>query len=171
MNTKENILNRRSIRKFKNEAVDQSLIDQIIEAGLYAPSDRGSQSSIIIQIKDEKVKEELKKLNASIMSADIDPFYGAPVILIVLSKKDWPPRVYDGSCTMENMMLMANDLGLGSVWIHRAKEEFETDWGKNLLKSLGINEEYEGIGHLAIGYPAISNPNPAPRKENRVYCI
>ena len=171
MNTKENILNRRSIRKFKNEAVDQSLIDQIIEAGLYAPSARGSQSSIIIQIKDEKVKEELKKLNASIMSADIDPFYGAPVILIVLSKKDWPPRVYDGSCTMENMMLMANDLGLGSVWIHRAKEEFETDWGKNLLKSLGINEEYEGIGHLAIGYSAISNPNPAPRKENRVYCI
>ena len=72
---------------------------------------------------------------------------------------------------MENMMLMANDLGLGSVWIHRAKEEFETDWGKNLLKSLGINEEYEGIGHLAIGYPAISNLSPAPRKENRVYCI
>lgn len=105
------------------------------------------------------------------MSADIDPFYGAPVILIVLSKKDLPPSVYDGSCTMENMMLMANDLGLGSVWIHRAKEEFETDWGKNLLKSLGINEEYEGIGHLAIGYPAISNLSPAPRKENRVYCI
>ena len=127
--------------KFKNEAVDQSLIDQIIEAGLYAPNARGSQSSIIIQIKDEKVKEELKKLNASIMSADIDPFYGAPVILIVLSKKDWPPRVYDGSCTMENMMLMANDLGLGSVWIHRAKEEIVTEWGKSRHMALGNDEE------------------------------
>ena len=162
---------RRSIRKYKSEQIKDTELEQILEAGLYAASGRGQQATKLVVVQDKDTIARLSKMNAAVMGADTDPFYGAPVILIVLSKRDWPCKVYDGSCSMENMMLMANDLGLGSVWIHRAKEEFETDWGKNLLKSLGINEEYEGIGHLAIGYPAISNPNPAPRKENRVYCI
>ena len=102
------------------------------------------------------------------MGSNTDPFYGAPVILIVLGKKDWPTHVYDGSLVMGNLMLAAHDLGIGSCWIHRAKEEFESDWGRELLKSLGIEDEYEGIGHCALGYVDGDYPDVIPRKENRV---
>ena len=92
-------------------------------------------------------------------------------MLIVLARKDWPNRVYDGSVVMENLMLAAHALGLGSCWIHRAREEFETPWGKELLKSLGIEEEYEGVGHCALGYAGEEPPKAAPRKEGRVFYI
>ena len=92
-------------------------------------------------------------------------------MLIVLAKKDWPTGIYDGSLVMGNLMLAAHDLGIGSCWIHRAKEEFETEWGKELLKSLGIKEEYVGIGHCALGYVEGDEPKAAPRKENRVYYV
>ena len=105
------------------------------------------------------------------MGSNTDPFYGAPVILIVLGKKDWPTHVYDGSLVMGNLMLAAHDLGIGSCWIHRAKEEFESDWGKELLKSLGIEDEYEGIGHCALGYVDGDYPDVIPRKENRIFYI
>ena len=94
-----------------------------------------------------------------------------PEWLIVLGKKDWPTHVYDGSLVMGNLMLAAHDLGIGSCWIHRAKEEFESDWGKKLLKSLGIEDEYEGIGHCALGYADGDYPDVIPRKENRVFYI
>lgn len=113
----------------------------------------------------------IAKRNADIMGSNTDPFYGAPVILIVLGKKDWPTHVYDGSLVMGNLMLAAHDLGIGSCWIHRAKEEFESDWGKKLLKSLGIEDEYEGIGHCALGYVDGDYPDVIPRKENRVFYI
>ena len=172
METFDCIKTRRSIRKFKDKEVSQKLIDQIIEAGLYAPSARGLQSTIIIQIKDEEIKSNLIKLNAKITGREEhNPFYDAPVILIVLGNKACPNYLYDGPCALENMMLEAHNLGLGSVWIHRAKEEFEDDFGKDLLKRLKIEGEYEGIGHVAIGYPDMENPLPALRKENRVYKI
>ena len=98
-----------------------------------------------------------------------DPFYGAPAMVIVLAKKDWPNRVYDGSLVMGNLMLAAHELGLSSCWIHRAKEEFETEWGKQLLQSLGIVGDYEGIGHCALGYAAGEIPEAAPRKEGRIF--
>lgn len=98
-----------------------------------------------------------------------DPFYGAPVVLIVLAEKDWINCVYDGSLVMGNLMLAAHSLGVGSCWIHRAKEEFESAEGKDILRSLGINGEYEGIGHCVIGYPAEPLPEAAPRKENHVF--
>ena len=172
METFDCIKTRRSIRKFKAIEVNQDLIDQIIEAGLYAPSARGLQSTIIIQVKDPEVKKELIKLNAKIAgNENMKPFYNAPEILIVLGNKACSNYIYDGPCALENMMLQAHNLGLGSVWIHRAKEEFETDFGKKLLTKLNIEGEYEGIGHLAIGYPDMDNPSPAPRKENRVFKI
>lgn len=169
----EKLKERRSIRHYKKDEVPQELIDQIIEAGLYAPSGMGSQNSIIIQVSNKELRDEISNINCKIggWKEGFDPFYGAPVILIVLAKKSSPVGIYDGSLVMQNLMLAAHELGLGSCWIHRAKEEFETEWGKNLLKSLGIKEEYEGIGHLALGYIEGDYPKAALRKENRVFYI
>lgn len=169
----EAMKDRRSIRKFKSDAVPQDVLDQIIDAGLYAASARGKQDSIIVQVTDPEIRHQIVRMNCTIggWDAGFDPFYGAPAILIVLAKKDGHNRVYDGSLVMGNLMLASSALGLGSCWIHRAKEEFESEEGKQLLRSLGIEEEYEGIGHCAIGYVDGELPQAAPRKENRVFAI
>ena len=104
------------------------------------------------------------------MGMDIDPFYGAPELLIVLANKEIPTYVYDGSLVMGNMMNAAADLGVASCWIHRAKEEFESEEGKAILKDLGIEGDYEGIGHLVLGYAAFTG-DPAPRKADYIYKI
>ncbi len=172
-NVLQEIMGRRSIRSYSDKPVEQQLLDQIIEAGLYAPSGRGNQDPIIIQVTDPKVRGEIAELNRKIggWDAGFDPFYGAPAIFVVLGKKDWPLHLYDGSVVIGNMLLAAHSLGLGSCWIHRAKEEFETDWGKALLNSLGIAGEYEGIGHCAVGYIKGDAPQPAVRKDHRVYAV
>ena len=168
----KNIETRRSIRKFKSEMLPKEILDEIIEAGTYAPTGMNEQSPIIIAITDKEVRDRLSKLNAKIMGkTDIDPFYGAPVVLIVLADKRYPTYIYDGSLVMGNLMLAAHSLGIGSCWIHRAKEEFETDEGKEILKSLGIEGDYEGIGHCILGYVDGEEPSPTPRKENYVYKI
>lgn len=169
--TLEAIRSRRSIRKYKSDPVPKELLDKIIEAGLYAPSGMGQQATIIISVTNKEIRNKLSKLNAKIMGSDSDPFYGAPAVLIVLADKARPTCVYDGSLVMQNLMLAAHELGLGSCWIHRAKEEFELPEGKEILQSLGIEGEYEGIGHCIIGYADGEGPSPAPRKENRVYHI
>ncbi len=169
----ENIKTRRSIRKYKPDMVPQEILDKIIEAGLYAASGMGQQNTIIIQVTNKELRDKISKMNQEIggWKEGFDPFYGAPVMLIVLAKKDWPNRVYDGSLVMGNLMLAAHDLGIGSCWIHRAKQEFETDWGREFLKSLGIEEEYEGIGHCALGYVDGDYPKAPTIKENRVYYV
>lgn len=169
----EQIKKRRSIRKYKPDMIPQEIIDQIIEAGLYAANGMGYQNTIIIQVTNKKLRDKISEMNCKIggWKDGFDPFYGAPAMLIVLAKKDWANRVYDGSLVMGNLMLAAYALGIGSCWIHRAKEEFETEWGKNLLKSLGIEEEYEGIGHCALGYINGEYPKTPTRKENRVFYI
>ena len=167
----KNIKERRSIKKYENKMVPKEIIEKIIEAGTYAPSGMGKQSSIIIAITNKEIRDKLSKLNAKIMGIEKDPFYGAPVVLVVLSKKDIPTYIYDGSLVMENLMLTANSLGIGSCWIHRAKEEFEAEEGKELLRKLGINpEEYEGIGNCILGYKK-EEGNLKPRKENYIYYI
>lgn len=169
----EKMKTRRSIRKFKPDMVPQELLDQIIEAGIYAASGKNRQDSIIIQVTDRKLRDEIMRMNCEIggWQEGFDPFYGAPAMLIVLTRKDNPNRVYDGSLVMGNLMLAAHELGIGSCWIHRAKQEFETEWGKELLKSLGIEEEYEGIGHCALGYVDGEYPKELARKECRVFYI
>ncbi len=171
MNTLESIKTRRSIRKYKSDPVPQELLNKIIDAGLYAPSGMGRQATIILSVTNKEVRDQLSKLNARIMGTDTDPFYGAPAVLIVLAKKDCPTGIYDGSLVMQNLMLAAHELGLSSCWIHRAKEEFELPEGRELLKSLGIEDEYEGIGHCIIGYADGDAPSPAERKEHRVYSV
>lgn len=164
---------RRSVRKYKADVPPQEVLDRIIEAGLYAPSGKGQQNTIIVQVTDKALRDEIARRNCEIggYEAGFDPFYGAPAMLIVLAKKDWPNRVYDGSVVMENLMLAAHALGLGSCWIHRAREEFETPWGKELLKSLGVEEEYEGVGHCALGYVEGDLPQAKARKEGRVFYV
>lgn len=169
----DKIKSRRSIRKYKPDFVPQELLDQIIEAGTYAASGMDKQNTIMIQVTNQKLRDEIAAMNCQIggWKEGFDPFYGAPAMIIVLAKKNWRNRVYDGSLVMGNLMLAAHELGLGSCWIHRAKEEFETEWGRELLKSLGIKEEYEGIGHCALGYIEGEEPKTPIRKANRVFVI
>lgn len=162
---------RRSIRSFKADMPAKEDIEQIIEAGLYAANARGQQQVITVAVTDKALRDKLMDANRKIggWNEGFDPFYGAPVILIVLAAADWPNRVYDGSLVMGNMMLAAHSLGLGSIWIHRAKEEFEQEEWKALLKELGVSGEWEGIGHCAVGYAEGDIPAAAPRKDGRVF--
>lgn len=154
---------RRSIRNFKPDLPSKEEIDQILEAGLYAASGMGKQAVITLAVTNKKIRDELAEDNRMIggWKEGFDPFYGAPVVVIVLAKKDVFTHVYDGSLVMGNLMLAAHSLGLGSIWIHRAKEEFEMDEYKNFLKDLGIEGEWEGIGHCAIGYVDGDQPEAA----------
>ena len=165
------IKERRSIRNYKPDMVPKELIEQVIEAGLYATSGMGRQDVITIAVTNREVRDRLAAANASIMGSTKDPFYGAPVVLIVLAEKQYTTHVYDGSLVMGNMMLAAHTLGLGSCWIHRAKEEFETEEYQKLLHELGVQGDYEGIGHCILGYVDGEVPNAAPRKENRVFYV
>lgn len=165
------IKSRRSIRCFKPDMISKDIIEKIVVAGKFAATGMNRQSPIIIAVTNKEVRDKLSKLNAEIMGRDIDPFYGAPVVLIVLAEKSVPTRVYDGSLVMGNLMLAAHELGVGSCWIHRAKEEFERPEGLEILKSLGIEGEYEGIGHCVLGYVDGEYPKAAPRKSNWIYFI
>ena len=164
---------RRSIRDFKPDMPPMESIKEIVEAGLYAANGRGKQAVITIAVTDKALRDKISDDNRRIGGWDesFDPFYGAPVILIVLGDKSVNTHVYDGSLVMGNMMNAAHSLGLGSIWIHRAKEEFEQEDYKELLNKLGIDGEWEGIGHCAVGYPAGDIPAPAPRNSGRVYYI
>ena len=165
------ILTRRSVKSYKAEMPPRELIDEVIKAGTYAPTGMNRQSPIILAITDKETRDMLSRLNAQIMGSSGDPFYGAPVVLTVLADRSQNTYMYDGSLVMANLLLAAHAVGLGSCWIHRAKEEFQTDEGKALLKSMGITGNYEGIGHCILGYPAGELPPAKPRKENWVYRI
>ena len=150
---------RRSIRGYK------------VEAGTYAATGMGKQSPIILAVTNKEVRDRLSRVNAEIMGTTSDPFYGAPVVLVVLADKSRPTYLYDGSLVMGNLMLAAHSLGLGSCWIHRAKETFEREEGKAILKELGIEGDYEGIGNCVIGYAKEPAKEAAPRKADYVHYI
>lgn len=163
---------RRSIRGFDAVKMpSDELIAQVVKAGEYAPTGMGMQSPRIVVITNKAVRDRLSELNAQVMGTTSDPFYGAPVILLVLANRERPTYLYDGSLVMGNLMNAAHALGLGSCWIHRAKEVFDSAEGKELLASWGIQGNYEGIGHVALGY-ALKEPAPAkPRKEDYVVWV
>lgn len=162
---------RRSCRSYKPELIEDEKLEAIIKAGTYAATGMGKQSPIIIAVTNKELRDKLSVMNAAIMGASMDPFYGAPELLIVLADKSVPTYLYDGSLVMGNLMNAAYDLGVSSCWIHRAKEEFESEEGKAILKSLGIEGDYEGIGHLILGYAATPEGAAHPRKDNYVYYI
>jgi nitroreductase len=162
---------RRSCRAYKPEHIEEEKLNTILEAGTFAATGMGKQSPIIIVVKDPEIRETLRKLNAAVMGMDIDPFYGAPDLLVVLASKSVPTYLYDGSLVMGNMMNAAADLGVASCWIHRAKEEFESEEGKAILKKLGIEGNYEGIANLILGYAEKPAAAAAPRKADYVYYV
>lgn len=166
----EALKHRRSIRKYKSDEVSEDLLNQIVEAGEYAASGKGQQPVITLTITNKELRDQLAEDNRLIggWKEGFDPFYGAPVVIVVLANKERPTYVYDGSLVLGNLMQAADGLGLGSCWIHRAKEEFEMDKYKKLLQDLGIEGDYEGIGHCIIGYPD-QEVKAAPRKKRNYF--
>ena len=163
---------RRSCRSYKPEQITDAELDAVLEAGTYAPTANGRQSPIIVAVQNPEAIAQLRRMNADIMgNPEADPFYGAPTVLVVLAGLDNPNRVYDGSCVMDNLLNAAEAVGLGSCWIHRAKEEFESAEGKALLAKWGIEGDYEGIGHCILGYRAGEKPAAPARKDNYVYYV
>ena len=165
------LIERRSCRSYKPDPVPAEILDQILEAGTYAATGMGKQSPIMIAVTDKETRDKLSRMNAAVMGASNDPFYGAPVVIIVLANRAVPTYLYDGSLVMGNLMNAAHALGIASCWIHRAKEEFESAEGKAMLKELGIEGDYKGIGHCILGYAAQESNAPAPRKEKYIYRI
>lgn len=147
------------------------MLDLVLQAGTYAPTAKGRQSPVIVAVTNKEVRDRLSRLNAQVMGSENDPFYGAPVVLVVLADKSIPTYVYDGSLVMGNLMNAAHAVGLGSCWIHRAKEVFDMPEGKELLKEWGIEGDYEGIGNCIIGYAEGEIPEAAPRKTGYIYRV
>ena len=169
----ENLLTRRSVRQYTAEIPPMEVIEEICKAGTYAPTGMNKQSPIIIAVTNKEMRDSLSRLNARVLGNDsIDPFYGAPVVLVVLADKDTSyTYLEDGSLVMGNLMNAAHAKGLGSCWIHRAKEVFETEEGKQILADLGIEGNYVGIGNCILGYVDGDYPEAKPRKENWVYWV
>ena len=169
--TLQDLLERRSCRSYKPDMVPEEILEKILEAGTYAATGMGKQSPIIVAITNKETRDKLSRMNAAVMGVDMDPFYGAPVVLVVLANKQIPTYIYDGSLVMGNLMNAAHALGIASCWIHRAKEEFDSEEGKAILASLGIEGDYEGIGHCILGYAKEEAKEAAPRKAGYVYRI
>ena len=169
--TLKTLKERRSCRSYKPDPIPEEILDQILEAGTYAATGMNRQSPIMIAVTDKKTRDQLSRMNASVFGMNNDPFYGAPVVIAVLADRTMPTYLYDGSLVLGNLMNAAHALGIASCWIHRAKEEFESEEGKKILKELGIEGDYEGIGHCILGYAAQEPSAAAPRKENYIYRI
>ena len=167
----EIIKTRRSIRNYKAEMIPNDLLEAVVEAGTFAPTAMGKQSPTIIAVTDPIYREKLSKMNAAVMGSEQDPYYGAPVIILVLGDPSMPTFVEDGSCVLENMMLAAQSLGLGSCWIHRAKEMYASEEGKAFLAELGVEGDVVGVGHCILGYPDGELPEAPARKQGRVFYV
>lgn len=165
------MLSRRSVKKYTDKEVPKEIIDKVIEAGLAAASGRNLQAPIIVAVTNKEIRDKLSAANAAVMGASGDPFYNAPVVLVVLAEKRAHTYVYDGSLALGNMMLAAHEAGIGSCWIHRAREVFEMPEWQAWLRSVGVSEEVEGIGHLVIGYPDGEMPAAKERRPGRVFFV
>ena len=164
--------NRRSVRKYDSRPVEDGVLDQVLEAGLYAPSGMNTQCCSMVAVRDPETIALMSRLNAKVMGTDSDPFYGAPCVIVVLGD----PTVYrcwreDGSLIMGNLMNAAYAVGLGSCWINRAAEVFDSPEGKEILRAWGLPEHLRGVGNCILGYPAGEHPKAAPRKEGRILKI
>lgn len=168
--TVNDLINRRSIRRYKETQISRQELDTVLEAGMYAPSALNKQPAIMVAVQDKDTISVLSRINGEIRGTESDQFYGAPTVIVVLADANNPNAEKDGSLVLGNLMNAAHAIGLGSCWINRAKETFETEEGKALLKKWGIEGEYMGIGNCILGYPD-EEPKAKPRKENYVYYI
>ena len=168
----QDLKTRRSIRAYRPEQIKEEELQKILEAGTYAPTGMGKQSPRIVVVQDRETRDLLSKLNAAVMGTDSDPFYGAPTVLVVLADRERPTCVEDGSLVMGNLMNAAHAVGVGSCWIHRAREVFDSGEGRALLKKWGIEGDYVGVGHCILGYPADGAvPEAKPRKEDYIVYV
>ena len=162
------LLTRRSIRKFKPEQIKDEELQTVLKVGTYAPTAMGMQSPLIVAVQNKEDVAILNKLSAQIMGRDVLPYYGAPTIIIVfyteIAKSDYF-GVLDASAVCTNMLNAAHAIGLGSCWIHRSKEIFDSPQGLTLLKKWGINEKVVGVASIALGYADQEAPAPKPRRE------
>ena len=163
----EKLLERRSVRKYKPEQISDEQLDAVLEAGLYAPTAKNNQKPVMVAVRDKETRDKLSKANAAIMGVETDPFYGAPCVIVVLADPAFPTWIDDGSLVMGNLLNAAHALGLGSCWINRAREYYDTAEGKELLKKWGVPESYRGIGNVILGYPD-EEPAPKDRVEGRI---
>ena len=165
----DNLLERRSIRSYKPGQISDDELKSVLKAGLAAPSAMNRQPTVLLVVQDKATIQLLSKLNALVMGKEgIDPFYGAPTVIVVLSDRNIPTHVEDGSLVLGNLMNAANALGLGSCWINRAKEVFEMPEARRILRNAGIGDEYIGVGHCILGYPAADPKPAAPRKPDYI---
>lgn len=163
----EELLSRRSIRSYQPQNLEENLLDQVLQAGLYAPTAKGNQKPLMVAVRDRKLRDQLSRMNAAVMGVDMDPFYGAPCVIVVLADPEVPTWIEDGSLVLGNLMNAAHALGLGSCWINRARECFDTPEGKALLKQWGLPERYRGVGNCILGYAA-EEPAAKPRLDGRI---
>ena len=166
----EDLLTRRSVRKYSDRQVEDEKLDKVLTAGLYAPTGMNNQAPVMVAVRDKATRDKLSRMNAAVMGASGDPFYGAPCVIVVLSDPERMTWVEDGSLVLGNLMNAAHSLGLGSCWIHRAKECFDTPEGKALLRAWGVPETYRGVGNCILGYAA-EEPEAKPRKSGRIIKI
>ena len=166
----EILKNRRSIRKYKSEQVNDAHLDAILEAGLYAASGMNTQNTYMVAVRDKETRDQLSRMNAEVMGTQSDPFYGAPCVIVVLVDPERYTWIEDGSLVMGNLMQAAYEAGLGSCWIHRAKQMFDSAEGKALLRKWGLPENLKGVGNCILGYPD-EEPAAKPRKEDRIVKI
>lgn len=166
--TLKTLTERRSVRSYKADQVPEDVLAQILKAGEFAPSGMGMQSAVMVVVQDPETIKMLSRINASVMGSDGDPFYGAPTVVVVLADRKRGTCVEDGSLVMGNLMNAAFSLGVNSCWIHRARETFETEEGKALLKKWGLSEDYIGIGNCLLGYADQPLPQAKPRKDGFV---
>lgn len=166
--TLKTLMERRSVRSYKPDQIPEDVLEQILLAGEYAPSGMGMQPAVMVAVQDPETIRTLSRINAEIMGTDGDPFYGAPTVVVVLADRRRGTCVEDGSLVMGNLMNAAFSLGVDSCWIHRARETYETEKGKALLKKWGLSEDYIGIGNCILGYSDQPLPQPKPRKEGFV---
>ena len=162
------LLTRRSVRAYKPDPVPTALLEEVLRAGTYAPTGGGRQSPVLVAVTDKAARDEISRLNAAVMGRDTDPYYGAPVLVLALADPASSTWVEDASCALENMRLAAHALGLGSVWVHREREIFDSEAGKALLRAWGLPETLRGVGSIALGYASGPAPAPAPRKDDYI---
>ena len=167
----KNLLERRSVRGYKKDLVPAEVLDEILEAGKYAPSGMGQQKTLMVVTQDPELVEKLSKMNADVMGAKSDPFYGAPTVVIVFADSEQGTCVENGSLVMGNLMNAAHAVGVDSCWIHRAREVFDSEEGKALKAEWGVPESYIGIGHCVLGYRSGEYPEAKARKDGFVISV
>ena len=185
------ILHRRAIRRFEPEQIGEETLQQILQAGLYAPSAGGRQGVLLVVSQDRAVNERLgriKRANShprmatatSYVSREqpsiaddpklTDAFYNAPTVITLFAPKDFLFAAEDCATAAENMMLAADSLGVGSCYIGQGWTAFADPYGQEVLRQWHIPGDHYSVAQVLLGYPRRGDPHPTPkpRKEGRI---